>query len=108
MKTLYEKVGKRYRKVNDYYEDRGLPEGLYLFYKPDYKGEHRAMMSMLHYAKVHQIEDVGRFCDLWVKHEDVLIKEISEGIDAWVKEKKQYSIHDLAMIVCKTLSNIKQ
>jgi hypothetical protein len=40
MKTFYEKVGKRYRKVNDYYEDRGLPEGLYLFYKPDYKGEH--------------------------------------------------------------------
>ena len=104
---LYKKQGRRYIKV-DRFEDTGLPEGLYLFYKPDYKGEHSAMMNMLHYAKVHQIENVGKFCDFWVKHEEVLTKEISKSIDEWIKEKKSYSINDLSILVCKALSNIKE
>lgn len=104
---LYKKKGKRYIKV-DRFEDTGLPKGLYLFYKPDYKGEHSAMMNMLHYAKVHQIENVGKFCDFWAKHEEVLTKEISKNIDEWIKEKKSYSINDLSILVCKALSNIKE
>lgn len=104
---LYKKQGRRYIKV-DRFEDTGLPEGLYLFYKPNYKGEHSAMMNMLHYAKVHQIENVGKFCDFWVKHEEVLNKEISKNINEWIKENKSYSINDLIILVCKTLSNIKE
>ena len=104
--TLYKKVGRRYVKHDDYLTETGLPVGLYLFYKENYKGEHSAMMNMLHYAKVHDIKNVGKFCDIWAANEDVLNTKIREGIDNWMKEKGNYTTNELSIIVCKALSEI--
>lgn len=90
--TLYKKVGKRYIKHDDYLDDVGLPQGLYLFYKNG-----NAMMSMMHYAKVHDIQNVGRFCDLYVAHYD----KINEAV-----RKATYDNHDLTMKIISELSNI--
>jgi hypothetical protein len=106
--VLYKKVGRRYVEHNAYSDNlNGLPEGLYLLYKENYKKEHSAMMNMLHYVKVHSITDVGKFSDLWVAYEDKLNVAIRQGIDNWVKEKGNYSTNDLSVIVCKALSEIK-
>ena len=105
-KELYKKVGKRYVVYNNYFDETGLPEGLYLLYKYNHNGGHSAMMNMLHYAKVHDIKNVGKFCDMWVAYEEVLNKAIREGIDNWVKEKGNYSTNELSIIVCKALSEI--
>ena len=83
--TLYKKVGKRYVKHDDYLDDKGLPEGLYLFYKNG-----NAMMSMLHYAKVHDIQNVGRFCDIFVAHQ----AKISDAVEKAL-EKGGFSVNDL-------------
>ena len=105
--TLYKKVGRKYVKHDDYLEEKGLPEGLYLFYKPNYKGEHSAMMNMLSYAKVHSITDVGKFSDLWVAYEEKLTDAIGKAIDNHIKEHNGYRLNDLSIIVCKALSETK-
>ena len=94
--TLYKKVGKRYVKHDDYLDDKGLPEGLYLIYKNG-----NAMMSMLHYAKVHDIQNVGRFCDLYVAHYD----KINEAVEKAIR-KGEFSISDLTKQIISELSNI--
>lgn len=94
--TLYKKVGKRYVKHDDYLDDVGLPEGLYLFYKNG-----KAMMSMLHYAKVHDIKNVGRFCDLYVAHYD----KINDAVEKAVR-KGEFSVSDLTKQIISELSNI--
>ena len=78
--TLYEKVGKRYKVYNEYFNEKGLPCGLYLFYKPNDLGEHKAMKSMIHYAKVHDIKNVGKFCDLLAGHEDNVAEAIRKTL----------------------------
>jgi hypothetical protein len=105
--VLYKKVGRRYVEHNAYSDNlNGLPEGLYLLYKENYKKEHSAMMNMLHYVKVHSITDVAKFSDLWVKHEEVLNKTIEEAINKWFEDRKTYSTNDLSIIVCKALSEL--
>ena len=105
--TLYKKVGRRYVEHDTYSDNlNNLPQGLYLLYKPNYKGEHSAMMNMLHYAKVHSITDIGKFSDLWVAHEEKLNVAIRQGIDDWIKEKGNYSTNELSIIVCKALSKL--
>lgn len=91
--TLYKKVGKRYVKHDDYLDDVGLPEGLYLFYKNG-----KEMMSMLHYAKVHDIQNVGRFCDLYVAHYD----KINDAVG-----KATGNNRDLTKQIISELSNIE-
>lgn len=96
--TLYRKVGKRYVKHDDYLDDKGLPEGLYLIYKNG-----KAMMYMLDYAKVHDIQNVGRFCDLFVGHE----KNINDAVEKVIR-KGEFSISDLTKQIISELSNIEQ
>ena len=98
--TLYKKVGRRYLKHDDYLDERGLPCGLYLFYKPNYKGEHQAMMNMIHYAKVHDVHDVGKFSDLISGKE----KELSDVISKVLQSN--YSTSDLTMAILAELSKI--
>lgn len=100
--TLYKKVGKRYVKHDDYLDEVGLPEGLYLFYKTRESIEPNAMMSMIHYAKVHDIQNVGRFCDLFVAHQD----KINEAVEVALR-KGEFSISDLTKQIIAELSNIK-
>lgn len=102
-KTLYRKVGKKYVKHDDYLDERGLPCGLYLFYNPNYLGEHKAMMNMLHYAKVHDIRNVDNFCNLFVAHE----KEIAEAVEKAIRQGG-YSIRDITNTILTELSNIEK
>ena len=102
--TLYKKVGRRYVKHDDYLDERGLPEGLYLFYQNNHKGEHTSMKNMLHYAKVHDIQNIEKFSDIWVAYGEDIIKAISDEYDKWIKENKVFSINELATMVCKVLS----
>ena len=101
--TLYKKVGKRYIKHNDYLNDVGLPEGLYLFYKTRNCVKTNAMMSMLHYAKVHDIQNVGRFCDLYVAHHEI----IADAIRKAATKDVQFTINDLTIKIISELSNIE-
>ena len=98
--TLYKKVGRRYIKFDDFLEDKGLPQGLYLFYKPNHREESSAMMNMLHYAKVHDIKDIGKFSDLIVNHEEKLLNVIREAI------KQPFSIDGLANKILAELSKL--
>lgn len=99
--TYYKKVGRKYVPVQ-YFEPEGYPEGLWLFYsKP---GVH-SVTQMLYYTKVHDIQNLGKFCDLKVNFEDELQNKIGKEIDTWIKDKKQYSIADLTNIVLKVLSD---
>ena len=102
--TLYKKVGKRYVKFDDFREDRGLPCGLYLFYKPNSRGEHQAMMNMIHYAKVHEIQNVAKFCDLYVAHSD----KIADALRDCLMNEKQLSTYDLVNEILSKLSKIEQ
>ncbi len=102
--TLYRKIGKRYIKQDDYLNEKGLPCGLYLFYKPSYKGEHLAMMNMIHYAKVHDIKDISSFCDIFVKYESKILEKLQIEIDIF---KNSYTVSDLAMIMLKIMSELK-
>ena len=103
--TLYRKVGKRYVKHNDYLRDAGLPCGLYLFYKPTYKGQHSAMINMLHYAKVHNIMDVATFSDIYANIGDKMTKCISDAHKQVLAEMQDgFSFHDIALRACKLLS----
>lgn len=97
---LYKKVGKRYVKHDDYRDEKGLPCGLYLFYKPNHKGEHTAMMNMVHYAKVHEIQNVAKFCDLYVAHADKIADALSEAL------KEPLSIEDLVKTILAKLSEV--
>lgn len=99
--TLYKKSGKRYVKHDDYLDERGLPCGLYLFYKPNYKGEHSAMMNMIHYAKVHDIQDAGRFSDLYVTHKDKLRDAVEKVYDTG-----NFSREDFVIAILAELSKI--
>jgi hypothetical protein len=99
--TLYKKIGKRYVKHDDYLEPAGLPCGLYLFYKPNHTGEHKAMINIMHYAKVHDIKNVGRFSDLIAGHEDILLRVISDIIF-----KGNYSASELTNAILTEISKI--
>lgn len=101
--TLYEKIGNRYFEHDTYLDEKGLPQGLYLFYKTNKSKEPNAMMSMLHYAKIHNIQNVPSFCDLYVAHEE----KIKDAIKKVIFSDKQYSVSDLANEVINTLANIK-
>lgn len=102
--TLYRKVGKRYVKHDDYLDDKGLPEGLYLVYKTRNSIEPNAMMSILHYAKVHDIQNVGKFCDLFVAHEDKISNAIAKIL---VKKDYNLSVSDLTNEIINELSKIE-
>ena len=102
-KTLYKKEGRRYVPVN-YYDVTGYPPGLYLLYKPDYKGEHTAMMNMIHYAKVYDIKNVGKFCDL-VSSSEVLSQKLHEGVKEWVETHGSYSWQDIVNILLKLIAD---
>lgn len=102
--TLYKKVGKRYVKQDDYLDEKGLPEGLYLFYKNGNSIEPNAMMNMLHYAKVHDIQNVGRFCDLFVAHENKISNFIAKVL---VKRRHNLSVSDLTNEIINELSKIQ-
>jgi len=100
--TLYRKVGKRYIKHDDYINEKGLPQGLYLFYKPNSLGENSAMMSMLHYAKVHDIQNVGKFCDLIVGHQS----KLREAIRKTLEKQGGFSVNDLTNEILAEISKI--
>lgn len=104
--TLYKKVGRRYIKHDDYFDERGLPIGLYLFYKENYKGEHSAMMNMIHYAKVHDIKNIGKFSDIYSNFGEKIQTEIHKSISDFRDKKDAPTISDLANIVCKVLSEL--
>lgn len=101
--TLYKKVGKRYFKHEDYLDERGLPCGLYLFYKPNIYGEHQAMMNMIHYAKVHEIKNVAKFSDLFVAHSD----KIADALRNCLLNENQLTTNDLINEILTKLSNIE-
>lgn len=101
MRTLYEKKGRRYVKHDDYLDPVGLPTGLYLFYKDNHKGEHSAMKSMLHYAKVHDVQNVGKFADLIVGHEEKLADAIRELL-----QKNSFSVNELTLEILATISKL--
>ncbi len=102
--TLYKKVGRKYVPVN-YYDVTGYPPGLYLLYQPDYKGEHTAMMNMLHYAKVHDIKNVGKFCDL-ITSADVLQEKLYKAVDDFAKNNNNsYSRQDIVNILLKLIAD---
>lgn len=101
--TLYKKVGKRYVKFDDYRDERGLPCGLYLFYKPNVNGEHQAMMNMIHYAKVHEIQNVAKFSDLFVVHSD----KIADKLTDFFSKNQSFSSSDLTKEILKSLSEIE-
>jgi len=102
--TLYKKIGRRYVKHDDFLDPKGLPQGLYLFYKPNYLGEHSAMMSMLHYAKVHDVQEVGKFCDLIVGHE----KKLDEAIRTFLENRKEvgFSVNDLTLEILAIITKL--
>lgn len=101
--TLYKKVGKRYVKHDDYLDEIGLPEGLYLFYKTRNCCTTNAMMSMLHYAKVHDIQNVGKFCDLYVAHHEI----IADAIRKATAKDVQCTTNEMIMNIINELANIE-
>lgn len=101
--TLYKKVGKRYIKHDDFLDDIGLPEGLYLFYKTKNHDNVNAMMSMLHYAKVHDIQNVGKFCDLYVAHHE----KIADAIRKATAKEGGFTQNELIVNIINELSKIE-
>lgn len=102
--TLYKKEGRKYVPVS-YYDVTGYPPGLYLLYSPDYKGEHTAMMNMLHYAKVHDIKNVGKFCDLIVS-QDVLQEKLYKELEEFSKANNgMYSRQDMLNCLFKLIAD---
>ena len=99
--TYYKKVGRKYVPVQ-YFEPEGYPEGLWLFY---HKPGAKTVTNALYYTKVHDIQNLGTFCDLQVNFGEELQNKISVAIDEWIKEKGSYSIADLTTIVLTVLSN---
>ena len=99
--TYYKKKGRKYIPV-EYWEPEGYPEGLWLLYKSP--GSNTAM-QLLHYAKVYDITNLGKWADLWVNFGDKLTAKIGKAIEEFIEKEGRYSIQDLSSIVLKVIAD---
>ena len=106
--TYYIKKGRKYIPTERYTID-GVQEGLWLVCKKPHSTEHR---EMLHAVKVHDINNVGRFCDFYKAHHEQIKSFISKNYEKFHEEKKAsggyFSMSDLADIIIKSLSEIDE
>lgn len=104
---LYKKVGRRYKEYNSYLDEKGLPEGLYMFYKHS-SGE--GMKNMLYYTKLHDFKEMGKFCDFYKAYQEQIQNQLRTKLDEFYNSdygKKGYTSSDLTDVILKTLSEIK-
>lgn len=102
----YKKIGKRYIPI-EHYDTEGLPEGLYLFFNPDRNNKCSSMMNMGFYTKVHQIQNVGRFCDLVVQiNKEELSHKIVQEVESFRKNNNdRIAIQDMINCMLKVISD---
>jgi hypothetical protein len=61
-------------------------------------------MNMIHYAKVHDIKNVGKFCDL-VANSEILSEKLHDGVQEWIKTHGGYSHQDIINILLKLIAD---
>lgn len=105
--TYYKKVGRKYIPVN-YYEPEGLSEGLWLITKNKYSKQYN---SMLFPILVHELQNVGKFCDFYKTHKEKIQKMVTKEYENFFQKKKEanetFSISDLTDCIIAGLSKIK-
>lgn len=105
--VYYKKVGRKYIPVN-YYEPEGLPEGLWLITKNKYSKQYS---NMLFPILVHELQNVGKFCDFYKAHKEKIQEMVAKEYEAFFQKKREanesFSISDLTDCIIAGLSKIK-
>lgn len=99
-KVYYKKEGNKYVPI-EFYDVEGLPEGLYLLYKNTYS---RGVVNTLYYTRVHEIKNVGKWCDLVRSYPDlpnIFIKNLEE----FKKNQPNSSVVDTINVLFKSLAD---